>query len=164
MILNENELRLTERLHKHTESVEKIEKWLGRGLCPWRDSEETEINYAEAFEWFITGPASPGVRYGRQGPLTGGVNRWLCKAWTPPVRGTGLLACLQERASWNHMVLTGFLQLPSPWLSLNWADAPAPLVPHPTPHGWGQNHAVRPWAGSHLRCSLSRVGTATVGA
>ena len=162
--------RLTERLLYNTESGRKEREVIRSGSVPQEgDSEETEINYAEAFisDSSHTGSASAGVRHGKASILDWcdeqdgcgrpGLHLWGAQTCLPAPEAGG------EGKLKPYGWLTGFPQLPSPWLSLNWADASAPLAPHPTPHDWGQNHAVRPWAGSHLRCSLSRVGTATVG-
>lgn len=114
-----------------------------------------------------TGPASRGVQHGKASILGWLGEQEVCRS--PGLHLWGAQACLPAAQAGGegklkpHGWLTGFLQLPSPWPSLNRADAPGPLAPHHTPHSWGQNHAVRPPAGSYLRWSLSRVGTATVG-
>lgn len=155
--------RSTERLLYNTQSqVEKIEKWLGRGLCPWRGlKRETEINYAEAFMsgsshyWGL--PALGSDMEGKH-PWLVGWTGWLCKAWLT-CEGHSLLACLAGRGQLKpHGWLTGFLQPPGPMAQPELSRCSRLHLFHiPIPHGWGQKpRCETSWAGSHLRCSLSR--------
>lgn len=109
MILNENELETDRKTPvQHTESGRKDREVIRSGPVPLEGTQRKLRLIMQRPSWVvqaITGPASPGVRYGKasildwwgeqDGCARPGLHLWGAQACLPAWQG--------ERASWNHM-------------------------------------------------------------